>query len=121
MSTTSFVPLSLPSGAPAAARAVFGLLKKLRHSTLTVQLPDGDSLLFGTPGEGGLRAAIRLRNWRVCAATLKSGDIGFAEAFIAGDWTSPDLAALLALFVANRDELGARGGPHVWRPHLRDG
>ena len=105
MSTTSFVPLSLPSGAPAAARAVFGLLKKLRHSTLTVQLPDGDSLLFGTPGEGGLRAAIRLRNWRVCAATLKSGDIGFAEAFIAGDWTSPDLAALLALFVANRDEL----------------
>ncbi len=35
-------------------------------------------------------------------AVLKSGDIGFAESYIAGDWSSPDLVALLNLFVANR-------------------
>ena len=51
------------------------------------------------------RAAIRLRNWQVCAAALKSGDIGFAEGYIAGDWSTPDLAALLKLFVANRNEI----------------
>ena len=105
MSSSIFAPLSLPESAPAAARAVFRLMKSLRHGTLSVQMPDGTTVLFGTPGEGGLRAAIRLRNWNVCAQAMKSGDIGFAETIIAGDWSSPDLVALLKLFIANRDEV----------------
>ncbi|MEO8526794.1 MAG: cyclopropane-fatty-acyl-phospholipid synthase family protein, partial [Caldimonas sp.] len=32
-------------------------------------------------------------------------DIGFAETYIAGDWTTPDLATLLKVFTANRDEV----------------
>src|SRR5258705_7632708 len=107
MSTTppTFAPLSLPESAPAAARAVFRLMKNLKYGTLSVQIPDGSTVVFGTHGEGGLRAAIRLRNWSVCAAAMKSGDIGFAETFIAGDWTTPDLTELLELFIANRDEV----------------
>jgi cyclopropane-fatty-acyl-phospholipid synthase len=104
-STSTFAPPALPESAPAAARAVFQLLRRLRHGTLTVQLPDGSSALFGTPAEGAPRAAIRLRNWSVCTAALKSGDIGFAESYIDGSWTSPDLTALLTLFTANRDEI----------------
>jgi len=105
-----FGPLSrleatLPESAPAAARAVFRLLKKLQHGTLDVQLPDGSHARFGTAAGGELRAAIRLRNWNVCGAALKSGDIGFAESFIAGDWTTPDLSSLLTLFIANRDAI----------------
>ncbi|MBX3626133.1 MAG: class I SAM-dependent methyltransferase [Rhizobacter sp.] len=95
--------LSLPDSAPATARAVFRLLARLRHGSLDVQLPDGTQLHFGQAQ--GLRAAIRLRNWNVCSAALKSGDIGFAETFIAGDWTTPDLTTLLKLFIANRDEI----------------
>jgi cyclopropane-fatty-acyl-phospholipid synthase len=34
-----------------------------------------------------------------------SGDIGFAEGFMAGEWGSPDLAALLTLLSANADRL----------------
>jgi cyclopropane-fatty-acyl-phospholipid synthase len=60
-----------------------------------VQLPDGGTLHFGHAADGEPRASMRLRNWNVCAAALRSGDIGFAESFIAGDWTSPDLVALL--------------------------
>ncbi len=95
--------LSLPEGAPATARAVFRLMGQLRHGSLDVQMPDGTQAHFGQAG--GLRAAIRLRNWNVCSAALKSGDIGFAETFIAGDWTTPDLTTLLKLFIANRDEI----------------
>ncbi len=95
----------LPDSAPAAARAVFGLLKKLRHGSLIVHLPDGGTAHFGTQADGEPRAGISLRNWNVCIAALKSGDIGFAESFIAGDWTTPDLSALLKLFIANRDEI----------------
>ena len=100
-------PLALPPSAPAAARAVCQLLKQLRHGTLVLQMPDGTSAHFGTLAEGEPRAGISLRNWNVCAAALKSGDIGFAESFIAGDWTTPDLTALLKLFLANQAEMEA--------------
>jgi cyclopropane-fatty-acyl-phospholipid synthase len=98
-------PAALPSPAPAAARVIFRLLRELRHGTLEIQLPDGNTTRFGT-GEGP-RAVIRLRNWNVCAAALKSGDIGFAESYIAGDWTAPDLTTLLELLIANREAIEA--------------
>jgi cyclopropane-fatty-acyl-phospholipid synthase len=93
----------LPEGAPASARAVFALLRQLRCGTLDVQLPDGSQRRFGPGGEP--QAALRLLDWRVCGAALKSGDIGFAETFIDGGWTTPDLAALLRLLIANRDAI----------------
>jgi cyclopropane-fatty-acyl-phospholipid synthase len=108
MTTTSTASTHvLPQTAPAAARAVFRLLKQLRVGTLDVQLPDGAQAHFGggAGGHDAPRAAIRLHDWRVCSAALKSGDIGFAEGYIEGSWTSPDLAALLKLFIANRDAI----------------
>ncbi|HWH75185.1 MAG TPA: cyclopropane-fatty-acyl-phospholipid synthase family protein [Methylibium sp.] len=97
---------ALPVSAPMAARAVFRVLERLRHGGLDVRLPDGSGASFGGPhAAADPRAVIRLRNWNVCAAALKSGDIGFAESYVAGDWTTPDLAALLKLLVANRDAI----------------
>jgi cyclopropane-fatty-acyl-phospholipid synthase len=96
---------ALPQSAPPAARAVFRLLKNLKHGTLDVFMPDGSATRFGHPVDGELRAVLNLRNWNVCSAALKSGDIGFAESFIAGDWSSTDLTSLLTLFIANRDEV----------------
>lgn len=105
MNTTTAFAASFepPPSAPTAARAMFRLMRQLRHGTLDVQLPDGSATRFGSAAGEAPRAAIRLRNWNVCTAAFKTGDIGFAESYIAGDWTSPDLAALLRLFIANRD------------------
>ncbi len=103
--STLSATLSLPPSAPAAARAVFRVLAKLSIGRLHVQLPDGSSAHFGAHDSNGPHAAIRLVNWHVCAAALKSGDIGFAESYIAGDWQTPDLAALLRLFIANREAI----------------
>ena len=105
MNTTTAQAFSLPSAAPAAARTVFALLKKLQHGTLDVQMPDGAQARFGSGAANEPKAALRLVDWRVCSAALKSGDIGFAEAYIDGHWTTPDLAALLRLFIANRDAM----------------
>ena len=102
MTTTFSAPtLNLPQAAPASARAIVTLLRQLRVGTLDMQFPDGSQTRFG-PGDEP-RAAMRLNNWDVCGAALKSGDIGFAESWIAGSWSSPDLVALLKLFIANRD------------------
>jgi len=103
---TSFRAQALPGSAPAAARAVFRLLTKLRHGILDVQLPDGSHRHFGSPADPAApRAALRLKDWHVCSAALRSGDIGFAEGYIAGDWSTPDLPALLRLLIANRDAI----------------
>jgi cyclopropane-fatty-acyl-phospholipid synthase len=100
--SSSFVP---PAGAPSAARAVLRLLPALKTGTLDVQFPDGSQARFGNGGTP--RAAIRLLDWHVCGAALKSGDIGFAESWIDGHWSSPDLVALLELFIANREAVEA--------------
>jgi len=105
MNTTTAQAFSLPSAAPAAARTVFALLKKMKHGTLDVQMPDGAQARFGSGAADEPKAALRLIDWQVCSAALKSGDIGFAEAYIDGHWTTPDLAGLLRLFIANRDAM----------------
>ena len=113
-SLSSTRPFALLRTAPAAARAVLHLLAGLRHGRLDVHLPDGTSSRFGAADAAGTHAAIRLLNWNVCAAALKSGDIGFAESYIAGDWTTPDLPALLKLLVANRDAVERAVYGHWW-------
>ena len=94
--------VSLPA-APAAARSALGLLKQLRIGTLTLQCPDGQALQFGS-GEAP-HAGLRLNSWAVFGAVLRSGDVGFGEAYVDGQWSSPDLASLLRLFLANREAL----------------
>lgn len=101
-STSTFSPRTLPASTPVAARVIVRLLQRLRHGELQVQWPDGSVTRFG---DGGPRAMLRLHRWRACAAALRRGDIGFAEAFIARDWDSPDLTALLTLFAANRQHI----------------
>ena len=97
-----------PKGAPAAARTALRLLQQLCHGVLTVHLPDGSSRRFGEHPQqlsGGAHppsASIRLNNWKLFGAALKSGDIGFAESHIAGDWTTPQLTELLQVLALNR-------------------
>ena len=101
--STSSSVFSLPAGAPSAAKATVKLLLRLKHGTLTVKLPDGSVQRFGN-GQNP-QASLHLLNWNVCSAALKSGDIGFAESYIAGDWTTPHLTELLQVFIVNRKEV----------------
>jgi cyclopropane-fatty-acyl-phospholipid synthase len=98
--TASF---STPSTPPATARTVLALLERLAHGSLEVRLPDGATLQFG--GGAAPHATLQVLHWRAFERCLKAGDIGFAEGWIEGDWSTPDLQSLLALFVANRGAL----------------
>jgi len=94
---------ALPQGTPAAARTVFKLLTRLQHGSLTVQLPDGSMQRFG--GDAMPHATLALHNWNACSAALKSGDIGFAESYIAGDWSTPNVTELLRVLIKNRQQV----------------
>ena len=93
----------IPRDAPGAGRTALKMLRRLKHGTLTVQLPDGALQRFGS-GTAPM-ASLHLHNWKPCSAALRSGDIGFAESYIAGDWTTPHLADLLELLIVNRQEV----------------
>ncbi|MDR7378654.1 cyclopropane-fatty-acyl-phospholipid synthase [Rhodoferax ferrireducens] len=105
--STTASGFAVPSDAPAAARTALKLLQRLRHGSITMQLPDGSMQVFGNHQQHGdaPTAAMTLKNWKLCAAALKSGDIGVAETYIAGDWTTPNLTDLLTVFICNRQEI----------------
>ncbi len=103
-----------PKGASAAACTALRLLQNLRHGALTLHLPDGSQRRFGEhPQQHAMHtpqhpsASMTLNNWNVFGAALKSGDIGFAESYIAGDWSTPNLTDLLKVFSANRQQVDA--------------
>ena len=83
-------------------RLVFALLEKIRGGLLEVRLPDGARFLFGE-GEPGV--TMQVNDEAVFARVLAKGDIGLAEAYLDGEWDSPDVTALLALLARNRDAL----------------
>lgn len=76
---------------------------------LTVVTPSGATLVRGTedadahPAAG--HATLTIHRWRMLRRLLRHGDIGFAESYLAGDWSSPDVAALIALVALNREAL----------------
>ncbi len=76
LSSTALCSTALPAGAPGFARTVLTLLRRLRHGSLTLQLPDGSMQRFGK--QPLPHATLVLHNWNACRAALKSGDIGFA-------------------------------------------
>ena len=89
---------------PREARRIARLLTRLRHGSLTVQWPDGQVQAFGD-AQGSIHASLHLRNWQPLREALKSGDIGFAEGYMAGDWGTANLTDLLRLLVRNRRAL----------------
>jgi cyclopropane-fatty-acyl-phospholipid synthase len=55
-------------------------------------------------------AAIKVRRSAFFEKCVLHGDIGFAEAFMDGDWETPDLAAVIAWFVLNVDRSPSLSG-----------
>jgi cyclopropane-fatty-acyl-phospholipid synthase len=88
---------------PAAARAALALLRHLQVGTLVVRTPDGSTHQAAGATQPELHAVLDVHDWSTFTATLRTGDIGFAETFMAGAWTSPQLADLLRLILANRE------------------
>ena len=99
-------PWGLPSR-PGAAGAVLG---RIEAGTLTVILPGGTARVTPAPRRGP-RAVLVLHRWRALRRLATGGDIGFAEAYLDQDWSSPDPVALLELAARNMARVpGAEGG-----------
>ncbi|MDB5573201.1 MAG: cyclopropane-fatty-acyl-phospholipid synthase, partial [Tardiphaga sp.] len=87
---------------PRLVRMALAFGARLRHGTLDVTLPDGRRLRMGGV-EPGPAAAMTLYNYGFASRLLNGGDVGIAEAYLHGEWDTPDLTQFLYLFCVNHD------------------
>ena len=82
------------------ARVLRRMIAQIEFGHITVVLPSGDRIEhYGA--QAGLSATLVLHRWRAIRRLISQGDLGFAEAYIDGDWSSLDLPALLELAARN--------------------
>ncbi len=117
---TSFsAPPIVKTFAPASISGKFlsRMLKACDIGRMSVTLPNGESIEHAgsIPGPHGV---LVLRNWRAIRRFLFGGHLGFAEAYVDGDWDSPDLAALIECGALNQDLLGRAISGNVFRRSL---
>ena len=100
------------SGVPRSLRFALHRLLKLKFGTIVVVLPDNRALRFEGE-EAGPEARLELANYAIVRKVLAGGDVGFAESYMDGDWTTPDLPTVLTVFSANLDRMDGigKGGP----------
>jgi cyclopropane-fatty-acyl-phospholipid synthase len=87
---------------PFAARRALRLASGIVRGALTAHLPDGRQLRF-EGSEAGVEATLVVRDFSFANRLAWSGDLGLAEAYLRGEWDTPDLTAFIQLFVANRE------------------
>jgi cyclopropane-fatty-acyl-phospholipid synthase len=99
--TSETVDAVLPE-LPRVVRLALGFGARLQHGTLDVTLPDGRTVRLGGNGPGP-SAAMKVCSYGFASRLLQGGDIGIAEAYLHGEWDTPDLTQFLYLFCVNQD------------------
>src|SRR5437773_11055560 len=94
---------------PRLVRLALGFGSKLQHGTLDVTLADGCLVRLGGNGPGPA-AAMKIYDYGFASRLLNGGDIGIAEAYLRGEWDTPDLTTFLYLFCVNHDLIAAMLG-----------
>lgn len=102
---------------------VTGALSRLKHGSLKLVSP-GKTYLFGSDTNHNQEAnidcdaVINVEDERFYSRILFYGHIGFAEAYLDGYWTTPDIKAVITWFIDNLEDStvleGSRGKQAVF-------
>lgn len=128
---TSALAPAVPYRPSRLMRLLLGICRAIRVGSLTITLPDGSSHRFDG-GEPGPHGVLVVRHDRLAARMLTGGKLAFCEAYLDGDWTSPDVPALFDTALRNEAELhralfgrpwfrAAQHVLHLLKPNSRSG
>jgi len=87
-----------------ADRWIARVVRSLKIGHLTIETPSG-ARVEGKGEIDGPRATLVLHKWRTMRRLMFGGDVGFAEAYMDGDWSTPDLATLIEWAALNEKAL----------------
>ncbi|MBB4040479.1 cyclopropane-fatty-acyl-phospholipid synthase [Microvirga flocculans] len=80
------------------------LLAAIQYGSLVVVTPSGERIRHEKRNPGP-EAILVLHRWRALRRLASRGDLGFAQGYIDGDWTTPDLTTLIELAAINTGAL----------------
>ena len=107
-------PVAASARRSAVARLFGQFCRHLAFGSLVLRYPDGRADLYRGRFDGPAGELVVDRPWRCVRRLFTRGEIGFAEAFMEGEWHTPDLPALLDLLQLNIEHLGAGPKGLVW-------
>ncbi|MEO7501214.1 MAG: cyclopropane-fatty-acyl-phospholipid synthase family protein [Gemmatimonadaceae bacterium] len=81
-------------------RLVIEALGAMTAGCLRLDLPDGDTVVVGTPGSE-VSAHIRVVNHDFFQKCVLFGDVGFGESYVDGDWETDSISRVIAWAVLN--------------------
>jgi cyclopropane-fatty-acyl-phospholipid synthase len=79
------------------------VLPRVTYGRLVIDAPAGQRIVLEGP-QPGPHAHMKVHSWMVLWRVLARGDLGFAESYIAGDWSTPTLHEFIAFALRNFDE-----------------
>lgn len=116
-SATQSTPLQsdLTSTQPAwldrlATHAVLRMLRRFNGAPMRLLFPDGQQHLAGRPDSSTEPADLRIHHPRFFRRVLLQGEIGFGEAYMEGDWSTPDLPGLITALIGNLESIPGMSG-----------
>lgn len=108
-------------------KLILNAFGKMRAGLLNLELPDGTRLQFGAREEAQWHArtaapaalaipeiaTIKIVHPRFFERAVLFGDIGFAEAYMDGDWETPSISGVIAWFILNIDHAPTLSGSRM--------
>ncbi len=89
-----------PPGHSLTRRLLRWATKDIACGQLTIETPQGSVIEF-TGRHPGQKAQLKINSWRFLWRLFLSWDVGFSESYLADEWSSPDLPALLRFMSIN--------------------
>lgn len=108
-------------GVPTFFRVGALALLRARRGRISFDLPDGRHVVFDH-GIEGPQAHVIVHDYDFARRAMAGGDVGFAEAYMEGQWSTDDLTSVLEFFSENFEAAGklAVGGFLVkWANRIR--
>jgi cyclopropane-fatty-acyl-phospholipid synthase len=87
-----------------AARFFIRIGARIQIGSVTAVLPGGRAFRF-EGAKPGAEGTVFVKDMNCLGRLLRGGNVGFAEGYMAGEWDSPDVAALLQAAAANMDRV----------------
>lgn len=99
-------------------RLALWMLGRAREGRLTVTLPDGSRHVV-EGAESGPVAELWVKRTAFVRRVVANGAVGFGEAYMAGDWDSPDPASVVAFMALNERHIRGPYGSNALGSVLR--
>jgi cyclopropane-fatty-acyl-phospholipid synthase len=90
----TYAPEQAPPAPSPFAAWLRRILARPECGRLVIDPPSGERFVI-EGSRPGPHAHLKVHSWKLLWRLTARGDIGFAESYIAGEWTSPNLAALM--------------------------